>query len=149
MKLEGLKSVLIGYHNLLYHTLFVTLAWKRIYKKYPNSREFICILLHDIGYITQDEVQAKEDKHPELGAKICGKLFGDKYYQLCIGHSRDYASKIGIKITKLCYADKYCSLLIPIKLQYILTKFDTGVDVYRARRVYQEWWNNEVRENLI
>lgn len=141
MKFEGAKSLLIGYHSLIFHTLFVTLAWKSIYKKYPNMREFICILLHDIGYIFQDELQSKEDRHPELGAKICGMLFGKKYYQLCIGHSRDYASKMGIKISKLCYADKYCTLLVPIRLQYIISIFDAGVDVYRARKVYNEWWN--------
>jgi hypothetical protein len=142
--LQGARSLLVGYHSLLTHTIFVTLSWKKIYKGYPNSREFICILLHDIGYIFQENViRSKEDKHPELGAKICGYLFGDKYYQLCIGHSRDYASNIGIELTKLGYADKYCVLLMPTKIQRIISILDYGktIDIYQIKETYLKWWN--------
>lgn len=133
MKLEGLRSIVFGYHSIVIHTLFVTLAWRKIFKTYPNAREFVCILFHDIGYISQREVQTEEDNHPELGARICGYLFGDEYYKLCIGHSRDYARKKGIKLSKLCYADKYCVILMPIRLHYIISMLDPGlVDVYKV-----------------
>jgi hypothetical protein len=137
--LQGLKTLTIGYHSLLFHTLYVTLSWKKIYKKYPSLREFICILLHDIGRINQDK--SKEDTHPELGAKICGYLFGKQYYDLCICHSRDYVNKIGMNLSKLGYADKYCAILMPIKLQYILSEFPKRSDVYIVREKYLDWWN--------
>ena len=50
---SGFRTYLIGYHNPIIHSYFVTKAWKRIYNSYPKCREFICILLHNIGYITE------------------------------------------------------------------------------------------------
>lgn len=138
--LQGIKTLSIGYHSLLFHTIFVTLSWKKIYKKYPSSREFVCIFLHDIGRIYQNK--SNKDIHPEFGAKICGFLFGRKYYELCVGHSRDYASKNKIEISKLCYADKYCVLLMPIRLQYILSEFPKRSDVYIVREKYLKWWKD-------
>jgi hypothetical protein len=140
MKLEGPRSMVFGYHNIILHGLFVSLAWIKIYRKVPTAREFICILLHDIGYIFQDEVDSVNDKHPLLGANICGKLFGHKYYNLCIGHSRAFAVKRDVELSKLCYADKYCILIMPIRLQYVLSKFDNGINVYKLRGEYLKWW---------
>ena len=150
MKLEGLRSIVFGYHNIILHGLFVSLAWIKIYRKVPTAREFICILLHDIGYILQDEVESMNDKHPLLGAKICGKLFGHRYYALCIGHSRAFAMKRNIELSRLCYADKYCVLIMPIRLQHVLSKFDTCVNVYTTREEYLKWWkeNGHSIQNL-
>ena len=67
-------------------------------------------------------------------------MFGDKYYELCIGHSRDYASKYKIKLSKLCYADKYCGILTPIWLLCILSEFDKPT-VLIIREKYVKWWN--------
>jgi len=111
--MKGIRSVIIGMHNPLFHGFFVTLAWKKIYKHYPSVKELVCILLHDIGYVKQNFIDGNNDKHPELGAQICGYLFGKKYYNLCIAHSRDYARKLGLHLSKLGYADKYSVLLIP------------------------------------
>jgi hypothetical protein len=111
--MKGLRSVLIGMHNPIIHGLLVSFAWKKIYRKVPNLKEALCILLHDIGYIKQDFIDGKDDKHPELGAKICGQLLGKDYYILCITHSRDYAKKLRLPLSKLGYADKYSVLLIP------------------------------------
>lgn len=111
--MKGLRSVTIGMHNPIIHGLLVFLAWKKIYRKSPTIKELVCILLHDIGYIKQDFIDGKGDKHPELGAKVCGKMFGKDYYILCIAHSRDYAKRLGKPLSKLGYADKYSVLLIP------------------------------------
>ncbi len=111
--MNGLRSVIIGMHNPIIHGLLVVLAWRKIYRKSPSLKELVCILLHDVGYIKQDFIDGNGDKHPELGAKICGWLFGKEYYILCITHSREYAKKLNLPISKLGYADKYSVLLIP------------------------------------
>lgn len=110
---EGLRSYVIGMHNPMLHGTLVTLAWIRLYHKLPSLREFICILFHDIGYVKQDSFDDKEDCHPIFGAQLCGALFGKKYYNLCIAHSRQYAEKLDLKLSKLAYADKYSLLLYP------------------------------------
>jgi hypothetical protein len=119
--LKNIRTLLIGYHNPILHGYFVCQAWKKIYKKYPTSREFVCIILHDIGYLSN----SKEDKHPLLGAMICNYLFGIKYYNLCIGHSRDYSKRYGISVSPLCYADKYAILLIPVRIHQIIFLLDS------------------------
>jgi len=142
--LNGLRSYLIGYHNPILHSYYVSKAWHRIFYKYPNSREFICIILHDIGYIKQNQANEINDSHPLLGAQICKILLGDKYYDLCIGHSRDYAKKNNAPISNLCYADKYAVLLIPQKthrLIYLLDSPQVTKDIIlEFRKSCKKWW---------
>lgn len=145
--LGGIRTFLIGYHNPIIHTYYVTKAWKIIFKKYPNSREFICILLHDIGYIIQSQsnVSDEKDVHPLLGSKICGYLFGQEYYNFCIGHSRAYAKKKNVLISSLCYADKYSVLLISWKIHRFIYMLDspqvTKNVVLEFRESCRLWWN--------
>lgn len=82
--MKGLRSVTIGMHNPIIHGFLVMLAWKKIFHQNPSFKEIVCILFHDIGYINQNFIDGDDDKHPELGAKICGWLFGKEYYILCI-----------------------------------------------------------------
>lgn len=46
----GTKTLLFGVHQIFIHTIMVTWAWRRLYKSWPNWREFVCICIHDIGY---------------------------------------------------------------------------------------------------
>lgn len=141
----GLRTILIGYHNPILHSYYVIKAWIKIFNKFPNSREFICILLHDIGYINQSDynISNEKDSHPLLGAKICKFLFGDKYYNFCIGHSRTYAYKNNIDISYLCYADKYSVLLISWKIHKLIYLFDspkiTEDIIYNFRESCKKW----------
>ena len=150
----GLRSFLIGYHNPIVHGYFVTKAYKEIFGHYPNSRKFICILLHDIGYVLQsnsNESEAK-DVHPLLGAKICGFLFGYQYYFFCIGHSRAYAKKVNVCISDLCYADKYSILLISWKIHrliYLLDSPQVTLEIVIAfRESCKKWWEENGWTNL-
>ena len=153
MKFSGIRSVIFGCHNPLIHGLLVTISWKKIYKEYPNFREIVCILLHDIGYINQEHPSKEnEDCHPVMGAKICKKLFGQKYYDLCIAHSRDYANKNKLQLSKLGYADKMSVIITPlwiVKLFMIFggefhdtpSKWGIPFDFELFRAEYIEWWN--------
>jgi len=158
---RGLRSVIFGMHNPIFHGFFVTIAWIKIYHEIPSIREMICILFHDIGYIKQDIIDGTEDKHPEMGAKICGQIFGKEYYNLCISHSRDYATKNNLSLSKLGYADKYSVFVTP-NLFYLIVGHLGGeanieyedtknmrwgikrIDIIRKN--YKTWWNNNYKD---
>lgn len=86
--------------------------WIKTFKAMPSLGETVCIVFHDIGYATQDTIDGADNRHPELGARMCGVL-GQKYYDMCIAHSRDYARKLGLPLSKLGYADKGSVLQYP------------------------------------
>jgi len=109
----ALRSYLIGLHNPILHSISVIIAWIRIYHSIPSVKELFCIVLHDIGYVQQKSIDGSDNKHPELGAWLCGALFGRNYYLLCIAHSRVYAEKLGVSLSKLGYADKASILVYP------------------------------------
>ena len=160
---KGLRSFLFGMHNPILHGTLVYIAWVKIYHSYPNWKETICILLHDIGYVNQDFLDGPYDIHPELGAKICLKLFGSEYYRLCLLHSRDYAKRHMVNISKLGYADKYSVLLLPNWIYHYVIyfggeaqeynkttktkKWGLPIDVKLIKEDYRKWWEKE-KENV-
>jgi hypothetical protein len=74
----GTKSLLFGVHQVFIHPIFVTMAWIKLYGL-PTWKEFICIVVHDWGYWSRKDIDGDEGKsHPELGAKLAGKLFGEE-----------------------------------------------------------------------
>jgi hypothetical protein len=82
-----------------------------LYHSVPAPWETVCIFLHDIGHWGKDYLDDYELKkqHHELGARICGKLFGDKGYRMVAGHN---AYK-GQERSKLYSPDKYSWLIAP------------------------------------
>ena len=115
----GTKSLLFGVHQFIIHPIVVYRAWKYLYGR-PTWREVICIIIHDWGYWGKPNMDGVEgERHPELGAKIALKLFGIKYRDLCIYHSRHYARLTGDEPSKLCWADKL-SISMEAKWFYLL-----------------------------
>lgn len=103
----GTKSVLFGVHQFAWHPLTVWLAWIWLYRKPPTWRETVCIVIHDWGYWGKACMDDEEgEKHPEVGARIAGALFGQEFHDLCLYHSRHYARNAGMEPSKLCWADK-------------------------------------------
>lgn len=108
---QGTVSILFGCHSII-HSLLVIIAWHRWYKHWPNFWQFICILLHDVGHYGKqylDDAKQKE-RHSVRGALIAGALFGEKGYDLVIGHN-EYN---GHQRSELFYADKYAMVIAPI-----------------------------------
>lgn len=107
---QGSVSVLFGCHSPI-HSFLVVLAWRKLYKKFPSWWQVCCIFLHDIGHWGLnylDDYELKK-KHWQLGAEVAGKLFGDKGFFLCAGHS----SCSGFPRSELYKADKYSWHLAP------------------------------------
>lgn len=112
----GTKSLLFGVHQFAIHPLVVLIAWVNLYG-WPSWKELICIFVHDWGYWGKPNMDGEEgESHPELGAKIAGKLFDrvtwdefrddEIYSKLVLYHSRHYAKNAGAEPSKLCWADK-------------------------------------------
>ncbi len=103
----GTKSLLFGVHQFVWHPVTVVIAWRSLYKRWPTWRELVCIIVHDWGYIGSPNIDGAEGKnHPCAGARIAGMLFGPKYRDLVLYHSRSYAAAAGQEPSALCWADK-------------------------------------------
>lgn len=111
----GTKTLLFGVHQFVWHPLLVLIAWIKLYKEFPSIKELICIFIHDWGYWQKKVLKDEDgDRHPELGAKIAGKLLGPEWRDFVLGHSSYYVLKNGIETSKLMAADKYFHCIIPL-----------------------------------
>ena len=72
----GTKSVLFGAHCFFLHPWFVAMAWWKLYGFPWDPRLWFAFGLHDIGYFGKPNMDGEEgERHPMLGANICGRLF--------------------------------------------------------------------------
>lgn len=128
----GTRSLLFGVHQFLWHPWTVYRAWRYLYGK-PSWREVVCIFLHDLGYFGKPNMDGEEGgRHPEVGARIAGQLFGEEYRKLVLYHSRHYAKLQGEMPSKLCWADKL-SITFDPKWFYLLRARCTGeIKEYRG-----------------
>ena len=126
--MQGTISFLIGIHSPV-HSILVLLSWRKLYGSWPKFWELICIFLHDIGhlglkdYLLDSKVKAK---HWVLGARIAGRLFGSKGYDLVAGHC-EYS---GVPRSPLYKADKYSWYICPAWLHLAFTFVEP--DVFRG-----------------
>lgn len=103
----GTKSLLFGVHQFLWHPLTVARAWRHLYGKWPRWREWVCIIVHDIGYWGAPNMDGDEGtQHPLRGAHLVGRLFGADCERLVLLHSRTLSRKFGLEPSKLCWPDK-------------------------------------------
>lgn len=103
----GTKSLLFGVHQVVWHPITVAAAWIWLYRRLPTWKEMLCIIVHDWGYWGKANMDDDAgETHPEIGAKLMGKLLGPEYHDLVLLHSRHYAKTLGRDPSKLCWADK-------------------------------------------
>jgi len=126
---EGTKSFLVGCHQFLLHPLWVLMAWRLRFKKWPAWWQVICIFLHDVGICGRNYLFDPEAKkgHWELGAQWSAELVWKltsieekarllsvgwtRAYSLCAGHS---PSDSGFPRSDLFWADKMSWLVAPM-----------------------------------
>lgn len=121
----GTKSLTFGVHQFLWHPITVYWAWKELYGS-PNLREMVCILIHDWGYLGKRSMDGEDGvSHPELGARIAGRIFGKEYSDMVLGHSRTYSQRNRIQVSRLCYADKL-SIVYEPSWFYLLRAWASG-----------------------
>ena len=70
------------------------------------------------------------ETHPELGGKIIAFLFGEKWGNFCLYHSRYYCKKHNAEPSKLCFADKLAFVYTPKNLYIRMTTMTGEIDEY-------------------
>lgn len=140
----GTKSVLFGVHQFAIHPLTVLLAWRKLYRRWPNWWELIAIVLHDTpGYYGCADIDGVEGKHhPERGAHWAAYISGAICYHVgrhdwdlfffTACHSRDWAAIHRTPVSPLYCADKFSIFydpewcyLLRARLSGELTEFKT------------------------
>lgn len=91
---QGTISILFGCHSPI-HSIMVTIAWIKIYKRLPMFWELCCIFLHDIGHYGKNYLDnpKEKEKHWILGAKIALHCFGLKGYNMIQGHCSKHENR--------------------------------------------------------
>lgn len=140
----GTKTLLYGAHCMLIHPLLLALAWWKLYGFPWDPRLWVAFFVHDLGYWGKPNLDGPEGKtHPFLGARIMAFLFDGKPWTpkqnfgddpiyifgrwgfLCLNHSRDYAKKLGMPVSRLGIADKLVMAIEPSWL-YLPRVWATG-----------------------
>lgn len=151
----GTKTLLFGNHQFILHPLFVSLAWVKLYRKLPNPKEAVCIIIHDWGYWGKPNLDGPEgEQHPEWAAtwafmhldKFTNPLTpaGKRYWDLCLYHSSFYAKRNGHNVSQLCIPDKMGVAMMPIWMIVILGKLTGETEEYRHAQKYA----NQQREKM-
>lgn len=79
-----------------------------------DYRLWLAFFLHDIGYLGKPNMDGPEgESHPEKGAALMRRWFGDAWGDFCLFHSRYYAKRAGRNPSVLCRADKLAIALEP------------------------------------
>jgi hypothetical protein len=122
----GTKSILFGAHQFLIHPIFVALAWWSLYGFPWDIRLWVTFVIHDWGYWGLSEMDNEEgEKHVEWAAQKMTRWFGPQWGIFCRYHSRFYARKHGVAVSRLCVADKYAMWWTPTWL-YVPFAWATG-----------------------
>jgi hypothetical protein len=91
-----------------------------------DPRLWLAFVVHDLGYLGKPNMDGPEgETHPELGAKIMRRLFGNAWGDFCLLHSRYYAKRLNRPVSPLCMADKLVFLIEPAWL-YLPRAWATG-----------------------
>lgn len=152
----GTLSLMFGVHQFLLHFLLVLRAWIVLFG-WPNWRELVCIFVHDIGYKGCKDMDGEEGKkHPETGARIAARWFGDEYRDLVLYHSRFYAELHGVEPSKLCWADKLSMLYDPVPFYLWRARLTGELEEWRERTKHkyplelsdEEWLKKIKQENI-
>lgn len=110
----GTKSVLFGAHCFITHPFFLAYAWYKMYGFPFDPRLWIAFFVHDLGYIGKSKMDDDlGELHPYWGAAFMGVLFGHKWFEFTLYHSRYLAKRNNAQYSKLCVADKYCIAITP------------------------------------
>jgi hypothetical protein len=136
MKL-GTKSVLFGAHCFLLHPWFVALAWWKLYGFPFDPRLWVAFFVHDLGYVGKPNMDGIEgEQHPYWGAFVMGTLFGRRWYEFTLAHSRFLAKQLGLRPSRLCIADKLAIALTPAWLYLPLVRRTGEIDEYMAKSAH-------------
>jgi len=118
----GTKSVLYGAHCFLIHWIAVAISWVRLYGFPWDLRLWVAFAVHDLGYWGRKDTDGADgESHALLGGRIMGFLFGESWQSFTVRHSRYWANRMGLPVSRLCAADKLAFVLMPAWLYLPMT----------------------------
>jgi hypothetical protein len=139
----GTKTLLIGAHQILWHPVCVTLAWRELHnKRWPDWKIFICIVIHDWGYWGSPNIEGEEgENHPYLGARLALRYLDDSndlilnhvYADFCLFHSRTLSAIFSRIPSDLCWADKLSVKFDPWWLYLLRVWLSGEIHEYRKK----------------
>src|ERR1700758_4296148 len=130
----GTKSVLFGVHSVLVHPWLVAAAWWKLFGFPWDARLWLCFAAHDLGYWGCPNVEGCEgEDHVLLGGRILRVVGGASWETFCLCHSRNWAKKTGLPISRLCVADKLAFVLTPPWLYLLLARASGELREYMQR----------------
>lgn len=152
---KGTRSLLFGVHQVFIHPWFVAWAWWKLYGFPLDIRLWVAFVIHDWGYFGKPNMDGPEgEQHPVLAAKVMGFVFGEKWHDFCLYHSRFLAKKNGQQYSRLCVADKLAIGLTPTWLYLPLARASGELQEYMegkgartpaGERSAKQWYG-DVRE---
>lgn len=108
----GFRRVQIGHRDVrdrrqtdrgFYHVI----ARRGVYARLWDPRLWLAFVVHDLGYLGKPNLDGPEgETHPELGARIMRRLFGEAWGDFCLLHSRYYSRRLGRPVSVLAIVDK-------------------------------------------
>lgn len=150
---RGTRSVLWGAHCFLVHPWFVAYAWWKLYGFPWDPRLWVCFFVHDVGYIGKTMMDdADGETHPEVGATIVRRLFGDTWGDFCLLHSRHYAKRLGRSPSRLCFADKMAFVHTPRWVYMVMVNWDELLEYLSRQRHFQSdplVWHDKVVDHTL
>ncbi len=137
----GTKSVLFGAHCFFLHPWFVAYAWYNLYGFPFDPRLWVAFFVHDLGYLGKPNMDGDEGElHPYFGAKVM-RIFGRKWFEFTLYHSRFLAKKNGAQYSKLCVADKLAIALTPAWLYLPMVRATGEIKEYmKDAEVNSQGW---------
>lgn len=147
MKLAiGTRSILFGVHQFLWHPLTVLLAWRKLYKHWPQWSQLVAIFCHDLGYWGCTNIDGHEGKeHPMRGAMLAARIVGlfrphpcnydIHVFYFCLLHSRSVAKLNGKEVSALYAADKVSILYDPKWLYLLRARLSGEIKEFKAHAV--------------
>jgi len=126
----GTKSVLFGAHQFAIHPWFVAAAWWKLYGFPWDPRLWVAFFVHDLGYLGKPNMDGPEGElHPYFGARVM-LLFGRRWFDFCLYHSRFLAKQHGRNPSLLCIADKLSICLTPAWLYLPMVRWTGEIHEY-------------------
>ncbi|MEW6614008.1 MAG: hypothetical protein AB1401_00830 [Thermodesulfobacteriota bacterium] len=143
----GRKSLLFGCHQFILHPIFVLIAWIRLYGWPRNKWIYVGILIHDWGYWFSSGYNSVFDSDFDIHTVWAySKLLSQdrKAAEECLYHSRFLAIQRKKTPSRLCWADKMASAIMPSWLWALLAWLSGEGDIYRNNRKYETYRDEKI-----
>ncbi|HRU04993.1 MAG TPA: hypothetical protein P5137_04360 [Candidatus Brocadiia bacterium] len=133
----GTRSLLFGAHQFLLHPLFVLLAWVRLYGL-PGPSALVAIVVHDWGYWGCRSMDGDDGAGHPLRCTWWLLILGlRRTAELVEGHSRFACARHGIPMSRLFWADKLGTALMPAWLWVLLSRASGELAEYLANTAFE------------